>query len=339
MRRGPHAQNQYAPMAGLPALREAIAAKVADYYGRTVDPETRHHRDLRRHGSAVLRDPGGRAPRRRGRAARSRRTTRTSPPSRWRAATRCTCRCGGPTSPSTGKRVRDAITRAHAAAHRQLSAQPERRGARARGPRHTGGRAARHARAWCWPTKSTSTWCSTAARHQSLLTHDELAERSFVVSSFGKTFHATGWKVGYCIAPAAADGRVPQGAPVRAVRGRDAAAGGHRRFPASNARSTRASCRRSTRRKRDHFARLLRRHALPLRAGGEHVFPARRLFRRSATLPDTEFARDLTVRHGVAAIPISVFSAEPPPGERIVRFCFAKHEATLSAAAAKLRKL
>jgi len=56
-------------------------------------------------------------------------------------------------------------------------------------------------------------------------------------------------------------------------------------------------------------------------------------------LSDVEFARFLTIERGVAAIPISVFSARPPPTERIVRFCFAKHEATLEAAAAKLRTL
>jgi len=57
-------------------------------------------------------------------------------------------------------------------------------------------------------------------------------------------------------------------------------------------------------------------------------------------LPDTEFARLLTMRHGVAAIPISVFSADGAAGnERIVRFCFAKDESTLDAAAAKLRLL
>ncbi len=56
-------------------------------------------------------------------------------------------------------------------------------------------------------------------------------------------------------------------------------------------------------------------------------------------LPDVEFARWLTTQCGVAAIPISVFSAQPPAAERIVRFCFAKHEATLVAAALKLREL
>jgi len=55
-------------------------------------------------------------------------------------------------------------------------------------------------------------------------------------------------------------------------------------------------------------------------------------------LPDVEFARWLTTEVGVAAIPISVFSEAPSSG-RIVRFCFAKHETTLEAAARKLRQL
>ena len=51
--------------------------------------------------------------------------------------------------------------------------------------------------------RSTSTWCSTARRHHSVLAHPELAARSFAVFSFGKTLHATGLRVGYCVAPPA----------------------------------------------------------------------------------------------------------------------------------------
>ena len=54
--------------------------------------------------------------------------------------------------------------------------------------------------------------------------------------------------------------------------------------------------------------------------------------------PDVEFARRLTIEHGVAAIPVSVFSS-PAPVERLVRFCFAKDEATLDAAGERLRRL
>ena len=56
------------------------------------------------------------------------------------------------------------------------------------------------------------------ARHESLARHPALRERTCVVSSFGKTYHTTGWKVGYVAAPRAADGRDPARAPVRDVR-------------------------------------------------------------------------------------------------------------------------
>jgi methionine aminotransferase len=54
--------------------------------------------------------------------------------------------------------------------------------------------------------------------------------------------------------------------------------------------------------------------------------------------PDVEFARALTREIGVAAIPVSVFSAGDPP-ERLVRFCFAKNDATLDAAGERLSRL
>jgi methionine aminotransferase len=92
-------------------------------------------------------------------------------------------------------------------------------------------------------------------------------------------------------------------------------------------------------RKRDHFAGLLAQTRFRFEPAHSTYF---QLVDYSAVsdLPDTEFARLLTTRHGVAAIPISVFSADGvAKNERIVRFCFAKHEATLDAAAAKLRSL
>jgi methionine aminotransferase len=90
--------------------------------------------------------------------------------------------------------------------------------------------------------------------------------------------------------------------------------------------------------KRDHFARLLGETRLRFEPAHGTYF---QLVDYSAVsdLPDVEFARLLTTRHGVAAIPISVFSAAGVAAERIVRFCFAKHTATLDAAAEKLRSL
>jgi hypothetical protein len=65
------------------------------------------------------------------------------------------------------------------------------------------------------------------ARHESVARYPELAARSFIVSSFGKTFHVTGWKIGYVAAPAALTG-IPQGSSVQRVHGEHADAGDRR---------------------------------------------------------------------------------------------------------------
>jgi methionine aminotransferase len=173
--------------------------------------------------------------------------------------------------------------------------------------------------------------------HHSLLSHAELAERSFVVSSFGKTYHATGWKVGYCVAPAALTEefrKVHQFVQFVVATPLQAAIADFMRECPGHARELPAFYQA----KRDHFARLLGATRLRFEPAHSTYF---QLVDYSAVsdLPDVEFARLLTTRHGVAAIPISVFSAGAVASERIVRFCFAKHEATLAAAAEKLRLL
>jgi methionine aminotransferase len=75
---------------------------------------------------------------------------------------------------------------------------------------------------------------------------------------------------------------------------------------------------------------------VPLPCAGTYFQLAR--YEAISALPDTEFARRLTVENGVAAIPVSVFS---PSGEdnRVIRFCFAKNDATLAAAGERLRAI
>ncbi len=174
------------------------------------------------------------------------------------------------------------------------------------------------------------------APHRSVLTHPELASRAFVVSSFGKTFHATGWKVGYCVAPAALTAelrRVHQYVSFATVTPiQHALARFMEEYPVYE-RELPAFYQA----RRDEFCALL--------AGTRFRFePARSTYfqladyREISDLPDTEFARWLTEAHGVAAIPVSVFCAAPSPMQS-VRFCFAKQSATLKAAAGKLRAL
>jgi methionine aminotransferase len=173
--------------------------------------------------------------------------------------------------------------------------------------------------------------------HHSLLTHPELATRSLVVSSFGKSCHATGWKVGYCVAPPQLTlelRKVHQFVQFAVATPLQSAIADFMLECPAHARELPAFYQA----KRDHFAGLLAQTRFEFEPAAGTYFQLAD-YSTISDLPDTEFARHLTTECGVAAIPISVFSARPPPGERIVRFCFAKHTATLDAAAARLRAL
>lgn len=174
-------------------------------------------------------------------------------------------------------------------------------------------------------------------RHESALRYPELRPRTFVVSSFGKTYHCTGWKVGYCIAPAALS------AEFRKVHQ-------YNTFctfaPAQFAFAEMIEAEPEHyeqlgafyQAKRDRFReQLLTTKLRPLPVPGGYF----QLVDYSAVsdLPDAKFCRWLTVEHGVVAIPLSPFYGNPPEGQRIARLCFAKNDATLDAAIARLQKL
>jgi methionine aminotransferase len=174
------------------------------------------------------------------------------------------------------------------------------------------------------------------ARHESVMRYPGLRSRSIAVSSFGKTYHITGWKIAYCLAPRGlmAELRKAHQYVVFAVNHPlQLALADFMREQPSFALDLAAFYQA----KRDFFRRQLegsRFVALPCR--GTYFQLAR--YDAISDLPDTEFVRRLTVEHGVAAIPVSVFS---PAGEdrRIVRFCFAKGEETLAAAGERLRRV
>ena len=174
------------------------------------------------------------------------------------------------------------------------------------------------------------------ARHATVLAQPELAARSFAVFSFGKTYHATGWKLGYCVAPAALSAelrRVHQYVTFSSTTPLQQALAEylvahpehHRELPAFYQE------------RRDYFASLLKATRFRLLPAPGTYFQLADYSEISA-LPDVEFARWLTIEHGVATIPVSVFY-ERPPGSTLVRFCFAKENATLDAAAQRLRAL
>ena len=162
-------------------------------------------------------------------------------------------------------------------------------------------------------------------QHQSAARLPGLAERSFIVSSFGKTYHVTGWKMGYVLAPRelmaefrkvhqfnvfVANGPI-QYALADYMQDRDA-------YLALAA---------FYQRKRDFFLQGV--------AGSRFVpLPSRGTFFQNLRYDaisderDTDLAVRLTREHKIASIPVSVFYREPP-AHKVLRFCFAKSEQTL----------
>jgi methionine aminotransferase len=174
------------------------------------------------------------------------------------------------------------------------------------------------------------------ADHQSLLRHDELWPKAFVVSSFGKTYHATGWKVGYCIAPPALTAefrKVHQFTCYAVVTPIQLALAEYM----EQAPQHYAELPVFYEQKRDHFCRLVQNSRFSFTPAKGTFF---QLLDYSAISDedDVSYARRLTREIGVASIPISVF-CETPPTERKLRFCFAKDDPILESAGEKLCRL
>ena len=171
-------------------------------------------------------------------------------------------------------------------------------------------------------------------RHAGVLGNARLRERAFAVFSFGKTYNATGWKVGYCVAapPLTAEFRKVHQFLTFAVSTpvQHAIADFMREAPEfADGQGAFYQAR------RDRFAQLLQGSRFRLRPVRGTYFQLAD-YSAVSDLPDAAFCELLTRQHGVAAIPLSPF-CEQPPAARLVRFCFAKHDATLAAAAEKLR--
>lgn len=166
--------------------------------------------------------------------------------------------------------------------------------------------------------------------HQSVMNHAELGARSFAVYSFGKTLHITGWRVGYCVAPAALTREL-------------------RKVHQFNAFSIAAPLQEAIRlyleRHPDSWRRVggffsAKRDLLRAQLAGSGLVmpPAQGSYFQLAdfgqlaafaALDDVQFTERLINEAGVAVIPLSPFYREPPPAMRIVRLCVAKRDETL----------
>lgn len=172
--------------------------------------------------------------------------------------------------------------------------------------------------------------------HQSLLRHAELSERSFVVGSFGKAFHTTGWKVGWVAAPPALTAELRKVHQFVTFSTSTAAQYAFADVLADHAELL-SELPRFYQEKRDRFRRLLaasRFRLLPVAGTYFQLADYSALSDES----DLVFTRRLTTEAGVTAIPVSAFYSRAPE-QRIIRFCFAKNDATLEHAAARLCEL
>ncbi len=174
------------------------------------------------------------------------------------------------------------------------------------------------------------------AGHAGLLSCPALAERGIAVCSFGKTFHATGWKTGYAVGPRALTEelrRVHQYVTFAGTTPLQHAIADYLGEAPEHYRALSGFYRD----KRDYFlGRLAATAFCASPAAGTYFQLAD--YGAISDLPDTEFSRRLTIEHKVATIPISVFCREPPAAT-LVRFCFAKERATLDAAVDRLAGL
>ncbi len=170
--------------------------------------------------------------------------------------------------------------------------------------------------------------------HQSIHERTAVRDRSIIVSSFGKTFHITGWKVGYLVCPKALMTeilKVHQFLVFCVNSVAQAVLAAYLDLVDVNL------LKRFYQQKRDYFRAGLENSRFELLPAEGSYFQVAN-FRGISTLSDTEFCRELTIKHGVAAIPISVFNADAKD-QGLIRFCYAKTTATLEEAIDKLCKI
>lgn len=168
-------------------------------------------------------------------------------------------------------------------------------------------------------------------QHESVMLYPGLAERSFVIFSFGKTYHTTGWKIGYCLAPEnlmTEFRKVHQfvvfctNAPVQYALADYIRNGNYKELPAFYQE------------KRDYFLRLIKGSLFRYQPSQGSYFQCLD-YSDITDEKDMAFAERLTKEAGIASIPLSAFYHEKDDN-RILRFCFAKKAETLERAAEKI---
>ncbi len=169
--------------------------------------------------------------------------------------------------------------------------------------------------------------------HCSMLRYPDLFERSFVCFSLGKVFNCTGWKLGYCVAPEPLTKefrKFHQFNAFSCFTPTQVALASFLKEP-----SHYLSMPDFMQKKRDYFQELMsdtRFNALPTHGSYFQIYS----YKDISDEPDSEFAKTLVARCGVAAIPVSAFY-QSGKDDKVLRFCFAKKEETIELAVEKLK--
>lgn len=172
-------------------------------------------------------------------------------------------------------------------------------------------------------------------KHQSVMLYPELKQRSFIVASFGKLLHATGWKLGYCLAPdkLTKEFRKVHQFNVFSVNSpMQQAIATYLQSPANY-----TGIATFFQEKRDYFRSLLAESRLELLPCNGSYFQCAS-YRNISDEKDTDFSMRLIKEFGVATIPVSAFY-QKGTDHKIIRFCFAKEHETLALAAEKLKNI
>jgi methionine aminotransferase len=171
--------------------------------------------------------------------------------------------------------------------------------------------------------------------HESVLKYPELYQRSISVFSFGKTYHCTGWKVGYCIAPEYLMNEIRKVHQWNVFSVNSFVQNALAAFMADATHYL--SLNQFYQQKRDFFLDILKSTRLrPLKSEG--TFFQLCDYSDVSDLDDVAFAKEMTIKYGVACIPISVFYFDNRQ-DKLIRFCFAKTEGLLTAAGEKLKQI
>jgi len=167
-------------------------------------------------------------------------------------------------------------------------------------------------------------------KHESLSQDPELSAKSFVISSFGKTYHTTGWKTGYCLAPEKLSKELQKVHQFLTFASNTPVQYAYAKFMQQN-KDYYSNLSLFYQQKRDKFLSLVKKSrfkALPCKGTYFQMMD----YSLISDEPDIDFAKRMTTEHGVASIPPSVFYHKNDD-HKVLRFCFAKQEDTLEKAA------